>query len=90
MFLWTRNLYYYDARFRKQQCVRCCRTINKMNFKITLTASPKPYMGGWIVPINTTADLCAPTLTTRYDAIDAAALISMSHYPRMAVMYLYD
>ncbi len=46
--------------------------------------------GGQIAPVNVTADGCAATLTTRYDAIGPTNILTLAHYPMTAILVEYD
>lgn len=61
-----------------------------MTYKVTNIVGPKPTRGGQIRAINTTADGCAATLTTRYDAVGPTNIISLAHYPMTVVLIEYD
>ena len=61
-----------------------------MNFKVTHTAPFRAIMGGQITPINTTADGCAATLTTRYDALDYTNILTLAHFPMTVAIYEYE
>lgn len=61
-----------------------------MNFKITYAGKTRVFRGGQILPVNTTSDGCAATLTTRYENICQTNILSLSHYPMTVVLYEYD
>lgn len=46
--------------------------------------------GGQIRPINVTGDLCAATLTTRYDAVGPTNITTLAHYPMTVVLIEYE
>ena len=46
--------------------------------------------GGQIRPVNTTGDLCAATLTTRYDAVGPTNITTLAHYPMTVVLIEYE
>lgn len=46
--------------------------------------------GGQIRLINVTQDLCAATLTTRYDAVGPTNIITLAHYPMTVVLIEHD
>jgi len=43
-----------------------------------------------LLPINTTGDRCAATLTTRYDAVGPTNITTLAHYPMTVVLIEYD
>jgi hypothetical protein len=47
-------------------------------------------VGGQIRPINVTGDLCAATLTTRYDAVGPTNITTLAHYPMTVVLIEYE
>ena len=62
-----------------------------MNFRVTNVAQPKrTSRGGQIRPINVTGDLCAATLTTRYDAVGPTNITTLAHYPMTVVLIEYE
>lgn len=62
-----------------------------MIFKVTNVAQPKrTSRGGQIRPVNTTGDLCAATLTTRYDAVGPTNILTLSHYPMTVILNEYE
>ena len=61
-----------------------------MTFRITNVAHIKPTRGGQIRPINVTGDLCAATLTTRYDAVGPTNIITLAHYPMTVILIEYE
>ena len=62
-----------------------------MNFRVTNVAHTKRTMwGGQIRPINVTGDLCAATLTTRYDAVGPTNITTLAHYPMTVVLIEYE
>ena len=46
--------------------------------------------GGQIRPINVTGDLCAATLTTRYDAVGPTNITTLAHYPMTVILIEYE
>ena len=61
-----------------------------MRFKTTNVGVTKSIRGGQIRPINVTQDLCAATLTTRYDAVGPTNIITLAHYPMTVVLIEHD
>lgn len=61
-----------------------------MNLKITHIAKGKPISSGKLIPINTTVDECAATITTRYEAIGAGNIVTLAHYPMTVAMIKYE
>ena len=61
-----------------------------MTFRITNVAHIKPTMGGYLLPVNTTGDCCAATLTTRYDAVGPTNIITLAHYPMTVILIEYE
>ena len=62
-----------------------------MNFRVTNVALPKrTSRGGYLLPINTTGDLCAATLTTRYDAVGPTNITTLAHYPMTVILIEYE
>lgn len=61
-----------------------------MRFKTTNVGVTKPIRGGQIRPINVTQDLCAATLTTRYDAVGPTNIVTLAHYPMTVVLIEHD
>ena len=61
-----------------------------MNFSVTYTGKPRVIRGGQFLPVNTTADGCAATITTRYENICQTNILSLAHYPMTVVLYEYD
>ena len=42
--------------------------------------------GGRQQPVNVTSDMCAATITTRYENIGPTNILSLAHYPMTVVM----
>lgn len=61
-----------------------------MTCKITNIGAFRTTRGGQIAPVNVTADGCAATLTTRYDAIGPTNILTLAHYPMTAILVEYD
>ena len=61
-----------------------------MIFRVTNVGKPKQIRGGQIAPINVTADGCAATLTTRYDAVGTTNILTLAHYPMTVVLVEHD
>ena len=61
-----------------------------MTFRVTNVAQPKRTLWGQIRPINTTGDLCAATLTTRYDAVGPTNITTLAHYPMTVILIEYE
>lgn len=59
-----------------------CKMTNIGAFRVT--------GGGQIAPINVTADGCAATLTTRYDAVGTTNILTLAHYPMTVVLVEHD
>lgn len=55
-----------------------------------MSVSPSLYGGGYLLPINTTGDLCAATLTTRYDAVGPTNITTLAHYPMTVILMEYE
>jgi hypothetical protein len=43
-----------------------------------------------LLPVNVTGDLCAATLTTRYDAVGPTNITTLAHYPMTVVLIEYE
>ena len=56
----------------------------------TLISPKKIIRGGYHEAVNITSDGCAPTVTTRYDAIGCTNILSLAHYPMCAVLNEYE
>ena len=52
--------------------------------------SPSQSEGGYLIPVNVTADGCAATLTTRYDAVGPTNIITLAHYPMTVILMEYE
>jgi len=61
-----------------------------MTFRVTNVAKPRLTRGGQITPVNTTGDLCAATLTTRYDAVGPTNITTLAHYPMTVILIEYE
>ena len=61
-----------------------------MIFRVTNTAQLKPIRGGQIRAVNTTGDLCAATLTTRYDAVGPTNITTLAHYPMTVILIEHE
>ena len=60
------------------------------DFQKTIVSPKRIIRGGHQKAVNITADGCAPTVTTRYDAIGCTNILSMAHYPMCAVLIGYE
>lgn len=59
-----------------------------MEFKLTkVTPHRALNRGGEIRAVNVTADECASTITTRYEAIGFGNITTLAHYPMTVVLY---
>lgn len=58
--------------------------------KFCLTKVGKSHLlnegGGRQQPVNVTSDMCAATITTRYENIGPTNILSLAHYPMTVVM----
>ena len=61
-----------------------------MTFRVTNVAKSRLTRGGQIRAVNTTGDLCAATLTTRYDAVGPTNITTLAHYPMTVVLIEYE
>ena len=61
-----------------------------MNYNITNVGKQTKMRGGQCLPVNVTADGCAATLTTRYDAVGPTNIITLAHYPMTVILIEYE
>lgn len=55
-----------------------------------VTNNPVPYSGGQQMAVNVTADHCACTINTRYEAMALPLdILSLAHYPKTVVLIEY-
>ena len=61
-----------------------------MNFNITNIGQKRRSRGGYCQPVNVTADGCAATITTRYDAVGPTNILTLAHYPMTVILIEYE
>lgn len=60
-----------------------------LHLAITTSATPKPVMGGQLVPINVANGGVSCTLNTRYEDMAATDILSLAHFPKTVILIEY-
>lgn len=64
--------------------------MNTIKLHCTTSATAKPIVGGYCLPINTAAGGVACTLNTRYDGMQLPEdILTLAHYPKTVVLREY-
>ena len=60
-----------------------------MRLKVTKTATPRRTENVELFAANLTNDLCACTITAKYEAMGGGDILSLRHFPRTVVLTRY-
>lgn len=56
----------------------------------TFHGKPLRIGGGYLLPVNTTVDGAAVTITTRYEAIGPTNIVNTAHFPMTVVLIEHE